>query len=173
MQYNTIARWVAPSVLAMAGSFTVALLLTAALAQTGQRATGAATCSENTTGITLPRGFCATVFADKHRPRRAISSWHLTALSMSTPGAASIIKNDTPPPGGFLVALKDTKGDGHADVIERFGETMAKAAMAAPASDLQGRIFAEINDRIVRYQLKPGEIVPKAGARRPSCPACR
>ena len=35
MQHNMIARWVAAPVVAVAGSFTAALLLTAAFAQTG------------------------------------------------------------------------------------------------------------------------------------------
>jgi hypothetical protein len=30
--------------------------------------------------------------------------------------------NDTPPPGGFLLALKDSGGTGHADTVKRFGE---------------------------------------------------
>ncbi len=33
--------------------------------------------------------------------------------------------NDTPPAGGFLIALQDTKGDGQADVVARFGPPKA------------------------------------------------
>ena len=125
MQHNTISRWVAPSVLAVAGSFTAALLLTAALAQTGQRATGAATCSENNTGITLPPGFCATVFADKlGHPRHLVVAPDGVVYVNTWSGR--YYQNDTPPSGGFLVALKDTKGNGSADSIHRFGETMAQ-----------------------------------------------
>jgi glucose/arabinose dehydrogenase/mono/diheme cytochrome c family protein len=160
MQYNTIARWVAPSVLAMAGSFTVALLLTAALAQTGQRATGAATCSENTTGITLPPGFCATVFADKlGHPRHLVVASDGVVYVNTWSGR--YYQNDTPPSGGFLVALKDTKGNGSADSIQRFGETMAQGGHGGTGIAIyKNGLYAEINDRIVRYNLKPGEIVP-------------
>jgi hypothetical protein len=43
--------------------------------------------------------------------------------------------NDTPPAGGFLVALKDTNGSGRADVIARFGESVQTGAPEEPASD--------------------------------------
>lgn len=33
--------------------------------------------------------------------------------------------NAPPPPGGFLIALKDTRGEGRADVAQRFGVTPA------------------------------------------------
>jgi hypothetical protein len=42
--------------------------------------------------------------------------------------------NDKPPAGGFLLVLQDTKGDGHADVIKRFGDMPRTAAMGAPVS---------------------------------------
>lgn len=69
-------------------------------------------------------------------------------------------KNDTPPAGGFLVALKDATGAGHADV-RRFGETFADGGHGGTGIALyKGSLYAEINDRIVRYPLRDGEIVP-------------
>ena len=47
-----------------AASLAVAWPLTTAFAQTGGTTTSGAACS-NDTGITLPPGFCATVFADR------------------------------------------------------------------------------------------------------------
>ena len=46
-----------------------------------------------------------------------------------------------PPPGGFLVALRDTKGDGHADVVARFGEGAQRGRHRHRL--LQRRLFAE------------------------------
>jgi glucose/arabinose dehydrogenase/mono/diheme cytochrome c family protein len=70
-------------------------------------------------------------------------------------------QNDTPPPGGFLIALKDTKGDGHAEVVDRFGETSASGGHGGTGiAFYKNALYAEINDRIVRYTLKPGEIAP-------------
>src|SRR5271168_4206329 len=160
MQRNTISRWVAPSVLAVAGSFTAALLLTAALAQTSQRATGAATCSENNTGITLPPGFCATMFADKlGHPRHLVVSPDGVVYVNTWSGR--YFQNDTPPAGGFLVALKDTKGAGKADLIQRFGDGADKGNAGGSGIALyNGAVYAESNDRILRYALPAGSLVP-------------
>jgi glucose/arabinose dehydrogenase/cytochrome c553 len=70
--------------------------------------------------------------------------------------------NDTPSAGGFIVALKDNNGNGHADVIERFGETVVSGGHGGTGIAFHnGMIYAEINDRIVRYPLVPNEIAPK------------
>jgi glucose/arabinose dehydrogenase/mono/diheme cytochrome c family protein len=72
---------------------------------------------------------------------------------------------DTPPEGGFLVALQDTTGAGKADVIERFGETARTGGAGGLGIAIyKGSIYAEINDRIVRYSLPPDSIVPKGAA---------
>ena len=69
---------------------------------------------------------------------------------------------DKPPEGGFLVALRDTTGAGKADVIERFGETARTGGAGGLGIGIyKGSIFAEINDRIVRYPLPANSIVPK------------
>jgi glucose/arabinose dehydrogenase len=70
---------------------------------------------------------------------------------------------DTPPPGGFLVALQDTKGDGRADVVVRFGPD-AKSANAGGTgiAIYKGALYAETNDRIVRYTL-PADTVGPSG----------
>jgi len=160
MQHDTFSRWLASPVLAVAGSLLAALLLTAAAAQTGQSATGAATCTENNTGITLPPGFCATVFADKlGHPRHLVVASDGVVYVNTWSGR--YYQNDTPPPGGFLVALKDTKNDGHADNIQRFGETMAQGGHGGTGIAIyKDGLYAEINDRIVRYELRPGDITP-------------
>ena len=74
-------------------------------------------------GLTLPDGFCATVFAD--------SIGHARHLTVSSDGTVYVntwsgryYGNDQPPAGGFLVALRDTTGDGRADVIARFGDSV-------------------------------------------------
>ncbi len=160
MQYNTISRWVAPSVLAVAGSFTAALLLTAASAQTGQRTTGATTCSENNTGITLPPGFCATVFADKlGHPRHLVVASDGVVYVNTWSGR--YYQNDTPPSGGFLVALRDTKGDGSADSIQRFGETIAQGGHGGTASrSTRMDCTPKSTTASSVTSLKPNEITP-------------
>ena len=83
-------------------------------------------------------------------------------------------RNDTPPAGGFLVALKDSKGDGHADVIERFGEACRKARRAAPASpSTMAASMPKQNDKIIRYPLRRRRDRAERRNRKSSSPACR
>jgi glucose/arabinose dehydrogenase len=61
-----------------------------------------------------------------------------------------------------LVALEDKTGAGKADVIERFGETPQTGGAGGSGIALyRGWIYAEINDRIARYALPAGSMVPR------------
>jgi glucose/arabinose dehydrogenase/mono/diheme cytochrome c family protein len=69
--------------------------------------------------------------------------------------------NDRPHAGGFLVALKDTKGTGKADVNERFGETVQSGGAGGTGIGIyKGWLYAELNDKILKYPLKQGSILP-------------
>src|ERR1700690_328967 len=126
---------------------------------TARSATGA--CPENDSGLKLPPGFCATVFADNIGHARHLVVAPNGVVYVNT-WSGVYFNNDTPPSGGFLIALKDTKGDGHADVNVRFGETASTGGHGGTGIGLyKGALFAEINDRIVRYTLTDGEIAPK------------
>src|SRR6516162_4379129 len=68
-------------------------------------------CAPDNGGLSLPPGFCATVFAN--------GIGHARHLVVSAQGVVYVntwsgryYGNDRPPPGGFLVALRDTKGEG-------------------------------------------------------------
>ena len=68
---------------------------------------------------------------------------------------------DQPPPGGFVVALKDRTDDGKADAIERFGPSFAGGGRGGTGiGRYKNWIYVEHNDAIVRYALKPGEMTP-------------
>src|SRR5947209_8036789 len=84
-------------------------------------------CPEGDAGLSLPDGFCATVFADKVGHARQLVVTPNNTVYVNT-WSGVYYNNDTPPPGGFLIALKDTKGTGHADVSVRFGPTFAEGA---------------------------------------------
>ncbi len=75
-----------------------------------------------TAGLKLPAGFCATVFADSIGHARQMVVSASGVLYVNT-WSGTYYGNDTPHPGGFLVALQDKSGAGKADVVERFGET--------------------------------------------------
>jgi hypothetical protein len=73
--------------------------------------------------LTLPAGFCATIFADGigHSRHLMVAA---NGVVYANVWSGRYFGNDTPHPGGFLVALQDSKGNGKADVNQRFGETV-------------------------------------------------
>jgi hypothetical protein len=74
-----------------------------------------------------PSGFCATIFADNLGHARQMAFGPNGVLYLNT-WSGGYYQNDKPPDGGFLIALKDTKGDGRADMIERFGDGVAQGS---------------------------------------------
>jgi len=118
-------------------------------------------CAGDNGGISLPPGFCATVFAD--------NLGHVRHIAVAPDGVvyANIWSGRYYPGGkvptdGFLVALKDTHKTGVADQVEHFGETAADGAAGGTGVAVwRGHVYAEVNDRIVRYALTPGSIAPK------------
>src|ERR1700689_1305729 len=118
-------------------------------------------CANDDSGLKFPAGFCATVFAD--------GIGHARHLVVSPSGVVYVntwsgryYGNDTPHAGGFLVALQDKSGTGKADVIERFGETVQSGGAGGTGIGIyNGSIYAEVNDRIVRYSLPAGALVPR------------
>jgi glucose/arabinose dehydrogenase len=118
-------------------------------------------CANDDSGLMLPDGFCATIFADDLGHARHLVVAPNGVIYVNT-WSDEDYGDKTPPAGGFLVALQDKKGAGKADVIERFGETVQSGGKGGTGIALyNGSIYAEINDRIVRYSLDAGSIVPK------------
>jgi len=123
-----------------------------------------ASCPQNDTGLKLPRGFCATVFADGIGHARHLVVARNGVVYVNT-WSGRYYGNDTPHAGGFLVALEDTTCAGRADVIRRFGMTAPQGGKGGTGIGLyDGSLYAEINDKIVRYRLTPGSIVPQGPA---------
>jgi glucose/arabinose dehydrogenase/mono/diheme cytochrome c family protein len=118
-------------------------------------------CADDNGGIALPRGFCATIFADNVGHARHLVVAPNGVVYVNT-WSGNYYHDDKPPTGGFLVALQDTNGDGRADVNVRFGDSVADGAAGGTGIALyNGGLFAEVNDRIVRYALPQGTIAPK------------
>jgi glucose/arabinose dehydrogenase/mono/diheme cytochrome c family protein len=121
-------------------------------------------CLNDDSGLKLPAGFCATVFADRIGHARQMVVAPSGVLYVNT-WSGKYYGNDAPHAGGFLVALQDKSGAGKADVIERFGETAKVGGAGGTGIGIyKGSIYAEINDRIVRYSLPAGSIVPSGSA---------
>ncbi|HEX7857161.1 MAG TPA: c-type cytochrome [Sphingobium sp.] len=118
-------------------------------------------CTTSTeTGITVPPGFCATVFADNIGHAR-----HLVVAGDGTvyvnTWSGRYYRNAPPPKGAFLVALRDADGDGRAEIIQRFGRTAEEGNSGGTGiAFYKDGLYAETDDRIVRYSMTPGQIVP-------------
>src|ERR1700688_4907700 len=124
----------------------------------------AATCRDDDSGLKLPAGFCATIFADGIGHARHLVVAPNGVVYVNT-WSRRYYGNDKPHAGGFLVALQDTTGAGKADVNRRFGETVQSGGAGGTGIGLyKGALFAEINDKIVRYALPAGSIVPQGAA---------
>jgi glucose/arabinose dehydrogenase len=117
-------------------------------------------CAGDNGGITLPSGFCATVFAD--------SLGHVRHLVVASNGdvyanswSGEYYPEGTTPNKPFLVALRDTSHDGRADVITRFGDSLGNGGAGGTGIALyHDGLYAESKGKIVRYAMG-GAFVPK------------
>ncbi len=124
-------------------------------------------CAPDNGGLTLPEGFCATVFADTIGHARQITVGANGDVYVNTWSG----KYFTGPthPGGFLVALRDTNNDGKADIIKRFGPDATRKNEGGTGVGLyKGALYAEEGDtiakRIVRYAISTDSMTPTAAA---------
>ena len=121
-------------------------------------------CGHDQAGLTLPAGFCATIFADNIGHARQLVVAPNGVVYVNT-WSGRYYHNDVVPPTGFLVALKDSKGTGVADIQQRFGETLATGGHGGTGIALyDGFLYAESNDRIVRYALGADSLQPRGAA---------
>jgi glucose/arabinose dehydrogenase len=121
-----------------------------------------AACPAGNGGITLPPGFCATVFADSvgHARHMAVAPNGIVYVNT---WSGRYYGNTPPRRGGFLIALRDTTGDGVADVRARFGDSVQSGGSGGTGIALhRGALFAETNDKIVRYELPSDALTPSA-----------
>jgi hypothetical protein len=99
-------------------------------------------------GLKLPPGFCATIFADKIGHARHLVVTPDGVVYVNT-WSGRYYGNDKPHDGGFLVAMQDTKGSGHADVNQRFGDTVQTGSAGGTGIGIyKGALYAEMNDRM-------------------------
>ena len=137
------------------------LLVNAGAPQAAAAPGAAATPACEHAALTLPAGFCASVFADR--------LGHARHLAVAADGVVYVNTWDsdyytgTAHSGGFLIALKDSRGAGVADSVQRFGPTRESGAHGGTGiAVFDGHLYAELDDRIVRYGLPAGGGVPRA-----------
>ena len=136
--------------------FALSLIVSAQNQPSHGKKTKSGSCLHDDSGLKLPVGFCATVFAEGIGHARHLVVAPSGVVYVNT-WSGDYYDFDKAHEGGFLVALQDKTGDGKADVIERFGETMQTGGAGGIGIGMyKGSIYAEINDRIVRYSLPAG-----------------
>ena len=135
----------------------------AASAAADSSAGGAAVpCKGDTAGLTLPAGFCATVFADslQHARHVAVASNGDVYVTIENRGpsadrkAATTADGLAPQPTSF-VALRDTSHDGRADIVKRVG-TVGNTGVAVSG----GYVYVDEGASIVRYARADSQLVP-------------
>ena len=118
-------------------------------------------CDGGNGGLTLPSGFCASVFADNLGRARHLTVAPNGDVYVNTWSSSyTDLKNA---PGGYIVALRDTNRDGKADVIRRFGPVHqdGKAGGGTGIAFHRGALYVEEIGKIVRYRLRAGSLAPQ------------
>ena len=114
-----------------------------------------AKCVGDNAGLTLPAGVCATIFAD--------SIEHARHIAIASNGDVYVAVEGTAPsekaPGVSVMALRDTTGDGRADVTAKIGTTGNTGVALA-----NGYLYVDEGKQIVRYKRADTDLAP-SGAR--------
>lgn len=103
-------------------------------------------CDADNGGLTVPAGFCASLFAEVAAPR------HLAVASNGDVFVATQARGEGI---GGVIAMRDRNGDGRADTTARFGSAPGTGiALAADA------IYFSPHSEVIRYRWTPGSLVP-------------
>jgi len=105
-------------------------------------------CDPDDGGLTLPDGFCALVVA-----RDVGGARH---LAVRANGDVFVAQGDR---SGGVTALRDTSGDGRADVRSHFGEDPATGIALR-----DGWLYVGTNGRVVRWPMDEGALEPSGPA---------
>ena len=130
------------------------VFLLGGLAITSLPATRAATpaCDPGNGGLTLPAGFCALVVtegiggAGRH-------------LVVAPNGDVYVSTRNVRGTSGGIVGLRDTNGDGKADVTEKFGTNGATGIALR-----DGYLYYATTTSVERFKMTPGELKPAGPA---------
>jgi glucose/arabinose dehydrogenase len=98
-------------------------------------------CAPDNGGITLPKGFCALIGAEKLTTPR-----HLIVMSNGDLYVSSSRNG--------VIALRDTTGDGKMDVVQEWGGCIKSSEVAIR----NGYLYSDNQASIVRYPLKAGSL---------------
>jgi glucose/arabinose dehydrogenase len=113
-------------------------------------------CAADNGGLTLPAGFCAVIVADRLGGARHIvvapNGDVFVTRSFAPRGADTVLS-----PKGGIVGMRDTSGDGRADVLQAFGGVGGTGIALS-----NGQLWADAKTAIVRYALPDGSLRPSS-----------
>ena len=110
-------------------------------------AAAAPACDSDNGGLKLPPGFCAEVVADNLGTARHAVAASNGDLYVALQGRGSS--------GGGVVALRDTKGDGHFDMKEQFSE-----GSVTGVAFRNGYLYLAKPEEVTRSKMTPGQLKP-------------
>lgn len=108
--------------------------------------------SADEVSLVLPDGFEARVVVDSIGPAR-----HLAVRDNGD--IYTMLKRSYE--DGSVVALRDTTGDGRADIIRKFGRFENEGVSYTGAQIHDGYLHVSTSLRVYRYELTPGRLVPE------------
>lgn len=122
------------------------------------RTSHASLCAADNGGITLPAGFCATVYADSlAAPRHMyVMSNGDVYVALSGRGGRG---GATPTPGGVII-LRDANKDGRADT----SGDVARGFTASEVGVFDNHLYTENGTAVFRFPIKGGAIAPSGPA---------
>lgn len=126
---------------------TVSVIALTISAMASQTAVAAPVCEPGNGGLTLPKGFCAMVAANNIGSAR-----HAVAAANGDLYVALRANGGVP---GGVVALHDSKGDGHFDVQQKFSD-----GSATGIGFHDGYLYVARPTEVIRYKMTPGQLVP-------------
>ncbi len=106
-------------------------------------------CSPDNGGLDLPPGFCATIFAEEVGRIRHIAVRDNGDL---------YARLRRPRLGGSIVALRDSNGDGRADMQQLFSDLPGGTGIGWVKNDL----YVSTDTAVFRYRFGSGDLVPAA-----------
>ena len=115
-----------------------------------------ANCAPDNGGISLPSGFCATVFADSLPAPRHLRVMQNGDVYVSLAGRGGRAGNV---PGGVIL-LRDANGDGKADAQH----DVVRGFSTSEVAIFDNHLYSENGGAVFRFPLKAGEITPSGPA---------
>ena len=104
-------------------------------------------CDPGNAGLTLPEGFCAVVVADQVGAARHLVVAPNGDVFVALAGGRS--------GSGGVLALRDTSGDGRADVRQTFGSEGGTGIALG-----KGVLYASTSSTVYRYAMRAGSLTP-------------